>query len=546
MTFRKFLVVLGIFNTMLMAVVISAFLFQDKRANAVVDGLVNRNFAVMNGLNDLYSLGLQTGQSTRNVLINPKDDTARLNYTKAHNGFLASIDELGRVVDDQGSETLKRINELWRQDHSLKLEVQRLAVAGDREKAIDQIKQETKVWREVKELILGMIAREKQTSKEVLTNISAESSKGKMFFLTVVLAAFLASMGFLYFVGRNINKDMDTAITFFHKIGEGNLAADIKLESRSEIGQLIGVMKHTVSVMKSMMKDISSGTDLLGNSSSSLSSIATQLSSGSKQTSDKTNSVAAAAVQMSSTMKSVASASEQALANVQIVAAASEEMSVTITEIAKNTSQGRIITAKAVEKAEHVSDKVNRLGQSAREVNKVTEVINEISEQTNLLALNATIEAARAGDAGKGFAVVANEIKELARQTAVATGDISARIDDIRSTTSETVTEIKQIVEVINQVNGVVATIAEAIAEQAKATQEISNNVSQAAVGIDVVNRNVAETSAAAVSIASDISEVDQATGEIAENSVLVGSSAQELSQLSDQLILLVQRFQIA
>ena len=49
-------------------------------------------------------------------------------------------------------------------------------------------------------------------------------------------------------------------------------------------------------------------------------------------------------------------------------------------------------------------------------------LIQAVADQTKLLALNATIEAARAGEAGKGFGVVANEVKDLAAQTAAATG----------------------------------------------------------------------------------------------------------------------------
>ena len=76
-----------------------------------------------------------------------------------------------------------------------------------------------------------------------------------------------------------------------------------------------------------------------------------------------------------------------------------------------------------------------KLGESSAEIGNVIKVITSIAQQTNLLALNATIEAARAGEAGKGFAVVANEVKELAKQTAKATEDISRKIEAIQADT---------------------------------------------------------------------------------------------------------------
>jgi methyl-accepting chemotaxis protein len=190
-------------------------------------------------------------------------------------------------------------------------------------------------------------------------------------------------------------------------------------------------------------------------------------------------------------------------------------------------------------------DQVNELGRAAVEISKVTEVITEISEQTNLLALNATIEAARAGEAGKGFAVVANEIKELAAQTAKATGDIRGKIDGIQSSTDKTVVEIDTIMKVINDVNQIVAQIAKDTVEQSTSTQEIASNVAEASQGIQEVNQNVAQSSLVSTDIAKNISEVSSEAAEMAENSHSIENNATVLSQMAEQLNGLVGRFKI-
>jgi len=210
----------------------------------------------------------------------------------------------------------------------------------------------------------------------------------------------------------------------------------------------------------------------------------------------------------------VAAAAEEASANVQTVASAAEELSASVAEITRQVAQSAKIAGRAVEDAKRTDATVQTLASGAQKIGEVVTLIQQIASQTNLLALNATIEAARAGEAGKGFAVVASEVKSLANQTAKATEEISGQIEQIRAATGEAVTAIRGIGEVINEMNGIAATIAAAVEQQGATTQEIARNVQQAAAGAQDVTRNIAS-----------VKESTTASG-AAANQVLAAASA--------------------
>jgi methyl-accepting chemotaxis protein len=231
---------------------------------------------------------------------------------------------------------------------------------------------------------------------------------------------------------------------------------------------------------------VARGAESLSHESVSLSAVATQLG--------------AAAHESSVQADSVADSSQTVTANVQSVAAAVEEMSAAANEIASSASQATAVAQDAVQKARVANETVALLGTSSMEVGRVVEVITSIAEQTNLLALNATIEAARAGDAGKGFAVVANEVKELAKQTAAATEEISARIAAIQGDSQGAVSAIGEIHSVIEQISSMQATIATAVEEQTVTINEVAGNVDTAANGSSEISRTVTEVASAAAS----------------------------------------------
>jgi len=389
----------------------------------------------------------------------------------------------------------------------------------------------------------GIKAVEIQKTREIQSAIARQRNG----LIGIIIILFVLGAGVTTYISRKITIPIKHAGEMLKDIaqGEGDLTKRLKVETKDEVGEMADWFNKFIDTIQKIIKDVAQNANQVREASGELSIISKQMTSGAEQTSEKANVVAAAGEEMSSNMSSVAAATEEAATNVNMVATAAEQMIATINEIAQNSEKASNITGEAVAQTQSASNKVDELGSAANEIGKVVETITEISEQVNLLALNATIEAARAGEAGKGFAVVANEIKDLAKQTAEATQEIKGKIGAIQDSTGATVTEIGQILKVINDVNDIVSNIATAVEEQSVTTKEIAENVVQASQGIQEVNENVAQSSAVAGDIAKDIENVNQASGEMSNSSNQVNMSAEALARLSETLNEMVGKFKV-
>ena len=267
--------------------------------------------------------------------------------------------------------------------------------------------------------------------------------------------------------------------------------------------------------LKKTLAAVTQNAQSLGSASEELAANSQQMVSTAEETATQAGVVSAAAEQVSK--------------NVQTVATGTEEMSASIKEIAKNANDAAKVAATAVKAAETTNTTISKLGESSAEIGKVIKVITSIAQQTNLLALNATIEAARAGEAGKGFAVVANEVKELAKETAKATEDISQKIEAIQADTKSAVTAITEISAVINKINDYQNTIASAVEEQTATTNEITRNVAEAAKGSKEIAQNITGVATAAKSTTAGANDTQKASAELSK----MAAALQELANQS-------------
>ncbi|SFE93698.1 methyl-accepting chemotaxis protein [Actinoplanes philippinensis] len=283
---------------------------------------------------------------------------------------------------------------------------------------------------------------------------------------------------------------------------------------KDEFGQMSEALNEAVASLRETVAATADRAGTLSTASGELQQLAGELDGSAERTSTQARHADTSAEEVSGSVTDIMSATE--------------ELAASIREIAQQTLTAASTTSEATTSAHRTAEAVARLSEASREVGDIVKLITNIAEQTNLLALNATIEAARAGEMGKGFAVVATEVKDLARETAQATGDITAKIHAIQEMTTSTAQAIGVITEVIGRIDESQSTIAAAVEEQSATT--------------DLLARNVGAIQSAASTISGTVSHITSSSAATAEganttrrSATLVSTAAEEIREMIDQ-----------